>query len=57
MNIQDETAKFLRSTDNVPPHPRCPDCKVPMWLVMVDRSAETERKQFECKACGAKTLS
>ena len=57
MDVQDETAKFLKSTDGVPTHPRCPECKVAMWLVMVDRSVETERKQFECKACGAKTLS
>ena len=48
MDIQDETAKFLRSTDGVPTHPRCPECELPMWLVMVDRSADTERRQFEC---------
>jgi hypothetical protein len=56
MDIQDETAKFLKSTDGPPTHPRCPECQVPMWLVLVEHG-EVERKQFECKACGAKALS
>jgi hypothetical protein len=57
MNIQDETAAFMESTDGPPTHPRCPQCRVPMWLIVVERHGDTERKQFECKACGAKTLS
>jgi len=56
MNIQDETAEFMRSKDCGPSHPRCAVCQVPMWLVIVERRGDTERKRFECKACGAKTL-
>jgi hypothetical protein len=39
-----------------PTHPRCPDCAVPMWLVLVNYPGHDEQRHFECKVCDARTL-
>ena len=37
------------------PHPICPTCDVPMWLIEVGYSSETEgRRIYQCKVCNMK---
>ena len=55
-DIQDDTNAFLFATDGAPTNPRCPECAVPMWLVVVERVERKQRKHFQCKACDAKFI-
>jgi transposase-like protein len=55
-DVQDGTHAFLRDTDGAPTHPRCPECSVPMWLVVVERTDRQQRKHFQCKACDARFI-
>jgi transposase-like protein len=56
-DVRDDTNAFLRETDRAAPtHPRCPECAVPMWLVVVERVDGKQRKHFQCKACDAKFI-
>jgi transposase-like protein len=55
--IQHDTNVFLREYDGAAPtHPRCPECAVPMWLVVVERADRQQRKHFQCKACDARFI-
>jgi|RhiMethySRZTD1v2_1073278.scaffolds.fasta_scaffold114239_4 hypothetical protein len=41
------------------PHPRCPECDVPMWLTRVEHLNGSPVKQllhFECKVCESKAI-
>jgi transposase-like protein len=56
-DVQDKTNAFLRATDGVShSHPRCPECAVPMWLVVIERADQQQRKHFQCKACDARFI-
>jgi hypothetical protein len=57
MSIQDEATEFMRATDGGPPHPRCAECGVPMWLIGIDHVGQIERKHYACKACDAKFVT
>jgi len=38
-------------------HPACARCGVPMWLSRIEpEEMDTDRRTFECKACGATTM-
>lgn len=40
-----------------PPHPLCPTCSVPMWLVAVGRFGSQDTHQtYECKVCDEKLV-
>jgi transposase-like protein len=48
----------LAETDFLPEieHPRCPQCRIPMWHVRVAKSFDGQRVHFECVVCGAETV-
>jgi hypothetical protein len=45
----------MQATEKKNPHPRCPTCDVPMWLVKIEVVDGEEMHQFECKVCDATT--
>jgi hypothetical protein len=52
--VQDQAARTEAST--TPTHPHCPNCAVPMWLVLVNYTGhDKEQHYFECKVCDART--
>ena len=39
------------------PHPICPTCDVPMWLIEVRRSSEDQgHRIYQCKVCDTKLV-
>jgi hypothetical protein len=38
-------------------HPFCASCRVPLWVISIDRSSGRAQWNFECKRCGTMLAS